>query len=96
MANTVKKVYLGDSVYAALEGDRVVLTTENGFGPSNTIVLEPKVFEALNRYVGAHSVTGTTVDHDDNREQQQAEAQYRNHLQRRGITEAEHEQEIGG
>ena len=28
-----------------------VLTTENGEGPSNRIVLEPEVLTALNRYV---------------------------------------------
>lgn len=42
-------VYLGDSVYARYDG-RIVLTTENGNGPTNTIVLEPEVFEALVRY----------------------------------------------
>ena len=44
------KDYLGDSVYADFDG-RVTLTTENGFGPSNTIVLEPEVIEALFRYI---------------------------------------------
>lgn len=44
----MNKVYLGDSVYAQVdELGRVVLTTENGFGPSNTIVLEPEVLHAL-------------------------------------------------
>jgi len=32
-----KKVYLGDSVYAELEDGMIKLTTENGYGPSNTI-----------------------------------------------------------
>lgn len=45
------KVYLGDSVYVAFDGFGLVLTTENGFGPSNTIVLEPEVYEALTQYV---------------------------------------------
>ena len=44
------KVYLGDSVYAVFDGYHVVLTTENGYGPSNTIALEPPVIDALNRY----------------------------------------------
>jgi hypothetical protein len=41
------KVYLGDSVYAAdIDGD-LVLTTENGAGTSNIIVLEPDTLRAL-------------------------------------------------
>ena len=46
----MKKVYLGDSVYAEFDGYGVTLTTENGFGPSNTIYLEPPVLNALNKY----------------------------------------------
>lgn len=45
------KDYLGDSVYADWDGFSVTLTTENGEGPSNTIILEPDVLAALNRYV---------------------------------------------
>lgn len=44
------KVYLGDSVYAQPDGFSIILTTENGFGASNTIVLEPEVLEALIKY----------------------------------------------
>lgn len=44
------KQYLGDSVYAEVEGDMVKLTTDNGYGASNTIYLEPEVFDALKRY----------------------------------------------
>ena len=44
------KDYLGDSVYAEFDGYHIVLTTENGFGPTNTIALEPNVVDALNRY----------------------------------------------
>jgi hypothetical protein len=44
----MKKVYLGDSVYAEIDNlGRLVLTTENGFGPSNTIILEPEVLANL-------------------------------------------------
>jgi hypothetical protein len=46
------KQYLGDSVYADFDGNYITLTTENGYGPSNTIHLEPSVFDALNRYQG--------------------------------------------
>jgi hypothetical protein len=41
------KIYLGDSVYAEHNGFGVTLTTENGYGPTNTIVLEPGVLNAL-------------------------------------------------
>jgi hypothetical protein len=34
-----------------LDCDAIILTTNNGFGNSNRIVLEPEVLEALNRYV---------------------------------------------
>ena len=44
------KDYLGDSVYADFDGFSIVLTTENGYGPSNTIALEPNVLRALDHY----------------------------------------------
>lgn len=46
----MNKEYLGDSVYVEQEGYGLTLTTENGFGPSNTIYLEPNVMEALINY----------------------------------------------
>jgi hypothetical protein len=45
------KTYLGDSVYCDFDGCGYVLTTENGFGPSNTIILEPEVFQRFVAYV---------------------------------------------
>lgn len=45
------KIYLGDSVYADFDGYGWTLTTENGYGPSNTIYLESEVFRALTDYV---------------------------------------------
>ena len=42
-----KKTYLGDSVYIENDGYVLKLTTDNGEGPSNTIVLEPEVSLAL-------------------------------------------------
>lgn len=46
------KDYLGDSVYATVdESGDVVLTTENGFGPSNTIYLDESVLNNLLRYI---------------------------------------------
>lgn len=45
------KVYLGDSVYVTWDGNGLILTTENGFGPSNTIYMEDEVYAALTEYV---------------------------------------------
>ncbi len=45
------KIYLGDSVYARFDGYGIVLTTENGYGASNTIVMEPEVVRALEEFV---------------------------------------------
>ena len=48
MAET--KTYLGDSVYAETCDSMILLTTENGTGPSNSIYLEVEVLEALFRF----------------------------------------------
>ena len=45
------KAYLGDSVYVEVEHGMLKLTTENGDGPSNTIFLEPEVYDALTQYM---------------------------------------------
>lgn len=45
-----RKEYIGDSVYVDWDGEYIVLTTENGYGPNNTIALEPPVMEKLIRY----------------------------------------------
>lgn len=51
MPNTDKfKAYLGDSVYAYFDGFAIHLTTENGYGPTSTIVLEPEVLHALDAF----------------------------------------------
>jgi hypothetical protein len=42
-----EKIYLGDSVYGTFEGERITLTTENGYGASNVIVFEPEVLAAF-------------------------------------------------
>jgi hypothetical protein len=48
-----KKEYIGDSVYVEINEDgQIVLTTENGTGPTNTIFLEPEVYSHLVEYVG--------------------------------------------
>lgn len=46
------KAYLGDSVYAEYDGCGVILTTENGYGPTNTIVLEHETLRALHAQYG--------------------------------------------
>ena len=44
------KEYLGDSVYADCDDYYIILTTDNGEGPSNTIYLEPAVMAELWRF----------------------------------------------
>jgi hypothetical protein len=44
------KTYLGDSVYADVDKGMIKLTTENGLRATNTIFLEPEVYEALIRF----------------------------------------------
>lgn len=51
------KQYIGDSVYAELKDGRLVLTTENGYGPNNTIILESEVWVALKKFVEGLTVT---------------------------------------
>jgi len=48
-----RKVYLGDSVYAEIDSGAILLTTENGYGPSNRIILEPQVYAHLTAWVEA-------------------------------------------
>lgn len=50
----MRKIYLGDGVYAAFREDgSIVLTTENGIEATDTIVLQPEVYHALEVYVKA-------------------------------------------
>ena len=44
------KQYLGDSVYADCDGHYIILTTDNGAGPSNTIYMEPSVVQAFFKF----------------------------------------------
>lgn len=48
---TAYKDYLGDGVYADVDGDTIVLTTENGISVSNRIYLDADVLAAFERYV---------------------------------------------
>lgn len=43
--------YLGDSVYAEFDGFGIILTTNNGSGPTNTIYLEPATYHGLTKFV---------------------------------------------
>ncbi len=45
------KEYLGDGVWVAVENGMIKLTTEEGYGPTNTIFLELPVFFELEEYV---------------------------------------------
>lgn len=47
------KAYLGDAVYADFDQRGLVLTTEDGIRATNTIVLEPQVLQALQKYLAA-------------------------------------------
>ena len=51
MKMSENKRYLGDSVYIAYDGYYFILTTENGDGPTNTILLEPGVLDQLIQFV---------------------------------------------
>ena len=47
----MNKRYLGDSVYVELQKDgNLVLTTDNGYGPSNTIVIDEDTWADLVEY----------------------------------------------
>jgi len=60
----IRKAYLGDAVYAAVDQwGRLVLTTEDGGDrPTNTIVFEPDVLTALFQYV--HSARAAAAAHN--------------------------------
>ena len=52
----MKKEYIGDSVYVEKnETGQIILTTENGCGASNTIILEPEVYYALVEFVNRNN-----------------------------------------
>jgi glycyl-tRNA synthetase (class II) len=45
------KVYLGDGAYAEYDGFSLILTTYNGIEDTNTIYLEPELFQNLEEFV---------------------------------------------
>jgi hypothetical protein len=71
VTNDNYKDYLGDSVYAAWDGHHIVLTTENGYGPSNTIALDPGVIRALEDYQKRLAVELQFLDKTNPQEQEQ-------------------------
>lgn len=46
-----RKTYLGDGAYVDYDGHNIVLTTEDGIDVTNTIYLEPSVYEHLTGWV---------------------------------------------
>lgn len=50
MNNAKDKDYLGDGVYVGHDGYQIWLWTSDGITVSNTIALDPTVYEALVRY----------------------------------------------
>jgi hypothetical protein len=47
----MNKTYLGDGVYATSDERGTILTTENGWRVTNTIVLESEVMDALLKFL---------------------------------------------
>lgn len=45
------KTYLGDGVYADISDGMIQLTTEDGVRVTNTIFLEPEVYQSLLNFV---------------------------------------------
>ena len=56
------KEYLGDSVYVECEHGMLKLTTNNGFGPSNTIYMEPTALNALMDYYNRCNAASTPIN----------------------------------
>ena len=46
----IPKRYIGDGVYVDVEDSMLKLTTEDGISVTNTIFLEPYVYDALVRF----------------------------------------------
>ena len=46
-----RKHYLGDGAYVDFDGYALVLTAEDGMRATDTVVLEPRTWEALLNYV---------------------------------------------
>lgn len=62
----MKKVYLGDAVYAYFDGYHVVLETTDGIKIENRIGLDPVVFENLIRFEQTIRANLTNKSSDSN------------------------------
>lgn len=51
----MNKQYLGDGVYVKGDGFGLMLTTEDGISATNSIYLEPEVYNSLEAYVKANA-----------------------------------------
>jgi len=51
MKKSPYKKYLGDGLYADFDGHHIVLSAENGFSATDTVYLDPNVYDALTKYV---------------------------------------------
>lgn len=51
MNTPIEKTYLGDGVYADIDGVHMVLTTENGISTTNTIYLGAEELKALAKFM---------------------------------------------
>ena len=64
----MKKIYLGDSVYAELSDcGEIILTTENGYhdDPRNRIVMDYPVIYAFERFIGEVRRSREPLPHKD-------------------------------
>ena len=50
VSDTIQKQYLGDGCYVSFDGYSLVVTTENGMGAQNIVVMEPDVYASLRRF----------------------------------------------
>ena len=53
-----KKRYLGDGVYVENDGQRLILTAEDGIQATNTIYLEPEIVGRFMQYIAELSREG--------------------------------------
>jgi len=65
---STRKIYLGDAVYADFNPEQsytdLILTTEDGYRATNTIILEPEVWRMLKEYMDT-SMTNATSGEDN-------------------------------
>ena len=63
----INKMYLGDSVYASIdEFGNLILTTEDGYDITNTIVFESYTLVALNNYIREFKMRQNVGSNGDN------------------------------